>query len=72
MGTVSTFHCMVRNGDRTSARSVALNTQCVKEQLNEPWYRFQICGFNIITPIICYGDVQGATIFVDAFQCSLN
>jgi len=43
--------------DRTSARSVALNTECVKEQLNEPRHRFQICGLDIVAPVIRYGNL---------------
>ena len=57
---------------RTSARSVALNTECMKEHLNEPWDRFQICRLDVTTPIICYGNVQRSTVFVDALQRSSN
>ena len=53
---------------RTSARSVALDPECVKEQLNEPRYRFQIRRLDITTPIIRYGNVQRSAIFVDALQ----
>ena len=72
MGTVSHVPLYSVKWDRTSARPVALNLEGVKEQLNEPRYRFQISGLDIVTPIICYGNVQGATVFVDALQCSLN
>ena len=58
--------------DRTSARSVALNPECVKEHLDEPWDRFQISGSDIFNPIICYGNVQRSTVFVDALQRSLD
>ena len=55
----------------TSARPVTLNPECVKVHLNEPWERFQICGSHVITPVICYGNVQRSTIFVHALQRSL-
>jgi hypothetical protein len=58
--------------DPTSARPVTLNPECMKEHLNEPWDRFQICGSDVIPPIICYGNVQRSTVFVDALQRSSN
>ena len=72
MRTVSHVPVCGVKWDRTSARPVALNPECVKEQLNEPRYRFQISALDIVTPIICYGNIQGAAVFVNALQRSLN
>jgi len=72
MGTVSHVPLYGVKCVRTSPCPVALNPECVKVQLNEPGYRFQISGLDIITPIISYGNVQGATVFVDALQRSLD
>jgi len=72
MGTVSHVPLYSVKWGRTSACPVALDPECVKVQLNEPGYRFQISGLDITTPIICYGNVQRATVFVDALQRSLD
>jgi len=58
--------------DRTSARTVTLDAERVKEQLNEPRQRFKVDGLDIIAPVIRYGNVQGSTILVDAFQRPLD
>ena len=58
--------------DRTSARTVTLDVERVKEQLNEPGQRFKVYGLDIIVPVIRYGNIQGSAILVDTFQRPLD
>ena len=58
--------------DRTSARTVTLDAERVKEQLNEPRQRFKVYSLDIVAPVIRYGNIQGSAILVDTFQRPLD